>query len=109
MCRLLVREPETRLAELFKETVFVGARKKRIYPRSIRQRDYCAAVRENDLVFGIGPAGTGKTYLAMALALAAHGRKDLRRVAAQAEGNAVQRALLALLAERVDLLLRSHT
>ena len=46
---------------------------------------------------------------AAALALAAHGRKNLRRVAAQAEGDAAQRALLALLAERVNLLLCSHT
>ena len=80
MCRLLVREPGTRLAELYKETVFVGARKKRIYPRSIRQRDYCAAVRENDLVFGIGPAGTGKTYLAMAMALADLTQERVRKI-----------------------------
>jgi phosphate starvation-inducible protein PhoH and related proteins len=79
MCRLVVSEPETRLAELFKDTVFLG-RKKRVYPRSIRQRDYCNAVRNNDLVFGIGPAGTGKTYLAMALALSALTQESVRKI-----------------------------
>ncbi|MEC7947416.1 MAG: PhoH family protein, partial [Myxococcota bacterium] len=79
-CRMLKADPGTRLLELYSDTVAIGVGKKRIHPRSIRQRAYLNAIREHDLVFGIGPAGTGKTYLAMAMALAALFRNEVRRI-----------------------------
>ena len=51
------------------EVILVTHRKKAIVPKTPSQKEYVKAIRENDIVFGIGPAGTGKTYLAMAMAL----------------------------------------
>ncbi len=61
---------QLRSVEGEEEIVFVTHRKKAILPKTQTQREYVKAIRENDITFGIGPAGTGKTYLAMALALA---------------------------------------
>ena len=79
-CRMIRSEPTVDLAELYRDSVAIGVGKKRIHPRSPRQRDYLHALRESDLVFGIGPAGTGKTFLAMAMALAALFRDDVKRI-----------------------------
>lgn len=54
---------------LFAEKISVGPKKRDIIPRSKAQLEYLRAIREKDIVFGIGPAGTGKTYLAMAMAV----------------------------------------
>ncbi|MCA9518990.1 MAG: PhoH family protein, partial [Myxococcales bacterium] len=54
----------TRLADVFLDTVFVAGGKKKIAPKNLSQKHYIDAIREHDLVFGIGAAGTGKTYLA---------------------------------------------
>lgn len=78
--RMLMKESEVSLVALSKETIFVGYRKKRIYPRSLRQKEYFQAISKNDLVFGVGPAGTGKTYLAMAMALSALVKEDVKRI-----------------------------
>jgi phosphate starvation-inducible PhoH-like protein len=61
------------------EGVGVG-RRKRILPRSVNQRRYLQAIRTHDLTFGIGPAGTGKTYLAMAMAISALQRREVARI-----------------------------
>lgn len=52
------------------ETILVSSHKKPIRARSANQQKYVEAIRNNDIVLGIGPAGTGKTYLAMAMAVA---------------------------------------
>jgi phosphate starvation-inducible PhoH-like protein len=78
--RLLQREPDVRLRELYNETLTLGVGKKRIHPRSPRQRQYVAAMAEHDLVFGIGPAGTGKTFLAMAVAITALMKGEVNRI-----------------------------
>ncbi len=52
------------------EVFYSPARRASITPRSVRQKEYVEAIRSNDVVFAIGPAGTGKTYLAVAMALA---------------------------------------
>ena len=52
------------------EVILITHRKKAIVPKTHTQRLYIDAIKNNDIVFGIGPAGTGKTYLAMAMALA---------------------------------------
>lgn len=59
------------LKMLFAERIPVGPQKRDIIPRSKAQLEYLRAIREKDIVFGIGPAGTGKTYLAMAMAVSA--------------------------------------
>jgi len=78
-CRLILREPETDIVSLFRETVVVS-NVRTVYPRTPTQRRYIGAARHNDIVFGVGPAGTGKTYLAMAMALAALSRGDVNRI-----------------------------
>lgn len=62
------------------EAILVNVRGKAIGPRTQGQRDYIEAMKENPLVFGIGPAGTGKTYLAVAVAVAAFKRKEVDRI-----------------------------
>ena len=57
------------LQQLFSEKIKVGPKKRDIVPRSRAQLDYLRSIRQNDIAFGIGPAGTGKTYLAMAMAV----------------------------------------
>ncbi|HVM33220.1 MAG TPA: PhoH family protein, partial [bacterium] len=54
-----------------REVLLVSSRKKPISARTDNQQKYVDAIRRNDVVFGIGPAGTGKTYLAMAMAVSA--------------------------------------
>jgi phosphate starvation-inducible PhoH-like protein len=61
------------------EVIEVG-RRKRIVPRTRTQRVYLRAVRDQDLTFGLGPAGTGKTYLAVAMAVQALRRREVARV-----------------------------
>ncbi len=61
------------------DVVLPGARKV-IRPKSEGQRAYLDAIRHNDIVVGIGPAGTGKTYLAVAMAVEALARKRVRRI-----------------------------
>jgi phosphate starvation-inducible PhoH-like protein len=78
--RILLREPGADIRRIFQDTVYVASPKKTIAPKTISQRDYLAAIRENDLVFGIGPAGTGKTYLAVALAVSALMRREVKRI-----------------------------
>ena len=62
------------------EVVAVTARGKKIFPRTIGQKQYVDAIKRNGLTFGIGPAGTGKTYLAVALAVAALQSKEVNRL-----------------------------
>ncbi|MEE9280863.1 MAG: PhoH family protein [Myxococcota bacterium] len=61
------------------DAVEVG-RRKRIVPRTENQRRYVQAIRTHDLTFGVGPAGTGKTYLAMAMAVSALRRREVARI-----------------------------
>ncbi|MCP4749023.1 MAG: PhoH family protein [Desulfobacteraceae bacterium] len=69
--RLLSADDSAELKEIFLDTVFITAKKHTITPKSKAQKNYIDAIRSYDIVFGIGPAGTGKTYLAMAMAVAA--------------------------------------
>jgi len=79
-CRLARAEPDVPLGRTFSDVVYTSRRKKSIFPRSPNQRKYVEAIREKDIVFGVGPAGTGKTYLAMAMAVAALVRQDVERI-----------------------------
>jgi phosphate starvation-inducible PhoH-like protein len=68
------------LREVFGDTVFVSARHRVITPKGLAQKRYIQAIRDQDIVFGIGPAGTGKTYLAMAMAVAALVERKVKRI-----------------------------
>ena len=58
----------------------VSPKKRPVRPKSAGQKGYIDAIRQHDIVFGIGPAGTGKTYLAMAMAVSAHLRREANRI-----------------------------
>ncbi len=78
--RILSADSGACLKDIFLDTVFISARKKIISPKSLAQKKYIDAIRSNDLVFGIGPAGTGKTYLAMAMAVSSLTKKEVSRI-----------------------------
>ncbi len=79
-CRILERQPTADVSDVFKESVYATSGKRTISPKSINQREYLDAIRESDLTFGIGPAGTGKTYLAVAMAVGALLRREVKRI-----------------------------
>ena len=68
------------LRDFMEDTIVVTARRRPITPRSPNQKLYVDAMRSHDVVFGIGPAGTGKTYLAVAMAVAALQKGAVRRI-----------------------------
>ena len=78
--RILRMDESAKLTEIFLDTVTVSARNKAISPKTLAQKAYLDAMRSNDVVFGIGPAGTGKTYLAMAMAVALLKKKEISRI-----------------------------
>ncbi len=78
--RELRNDPTATLLELLDEVIVVSPRRKPIVPKSAGQRSYLRLIRTHDLTFGIGPAGTGKTYLAMAMAAAALMHRRVKRV-----------------------------
>lgn len=68
------------LLELYQEEITTNAKGKPIRVKTLGQRHYVAAMKKNDLVFGIGPAGTGKTYLAVVMAVAALKSNQMKRI-----------------------------
>lgn len=68
--RILSSGEKVSLKEIFLDTVYITAHKRVITPKSLAQKQYIETIRGKDIVFGIGPAGTGKTYLAMSMAVA---------------------------------------
>jgi phosphate starvation-inducible PhoH-like protein len=78
--RILSKNPSADLQKIFKDEVFISSNKKNITPKSLKQKEYVDSIRECDIVFGIGPAGTGKTYLAMAMAVASLINKTVSRI-----------------------------
>ena len=78
--RILSGDQSLDLKKIFKDEVYISSKKKVITPKTINQKNYIDSIRKFDMVFGIGPAGTGKTYLAMAMAIASLGKKEVNRV-----------------------------
>jgi phosphate starvation-inducible PhoH-like protein len=78
--RILSGNQSANLKEIFLDKVFISSTKKVITPKSINQKEYIDSIRKFDIVFAIGPAGTGKTYLAMAMAIASLMKKEVNRV-----------------------------
>ena len=81
LLRLVVADPAVSLRTLVDSGKQRSAGVKRtVQPRSINQRKYVEAIEQNDMVFGVGPAGTGKTYLAVAMAVSAMNAKKVSRI-----------------------------
>lgn len=78
--RMLSQDRNIKLEAIFLDTIFVSAKNKVITPKSLNQKNYIDAIRTHDMVVGIGPAGTGKTYLAMAMAVSFLLRKEVHRI-----------------------------
>lgn len=77
----LVRDGQSaRLEEIFQDTIIVTARGRPIRPKTLGQKRYVDAIRRHDMVFGIGPAGTGKTFLAVAHAIASFKNREVSRI-----------------------------
>lgn len=78
--RILAGNHKAKLKPIFLDRVYIPSKKRTITPKSINQKIYIDSIRKYDIVFGIGPAGTGKTYLAMAMAVSALMKKEITRV-----------------------------
>lgn len=77
---LVAEGSEDKLSEMADDCVCISARGKPIKPKTLGQKKYIEAIRNNTIVFGIGPAGTGKTYLAVAMAVKAFRAKEVNRI-----------------------------
>jgi len=107
--RVLSEDDRIQLKEIFLDKVYITSKKYSITPKSRAQKEYIDAIRHYDIVFGIGPAGTGKTYLAMAMAVAALAKKQINRIILTRPAVEAGEALGFLpgdLAEKVDPYLR---
>ena len=78
--KLLAKNPELKLADLYQQAVFIETPRKKIVARNISQKSYFEALKKNDMVFAVGPAGTGKTYLAVAMALSMLNQHKVKRL-----------------------------
>src|SRR5437588_1574779 len=80
MLKIVISDPSASLRGLAEAGRQRSFGKRVVQPKSINQRRYIEAIEKNDMVFGIGPAGTGKTYLAVAMAVAALVNKQVNRI-----------------------------
>ena len=80
MLRIVISDPAASLRGLAEAGRQRSFGKRVVQPKSLNQRRYIEAIEKNDMVFGIGPAGTGKTYLAVAMAIAALVNKQVDRI-----------------------------
>jgi phosphate starvation-inducible PhoH-like protein len=78
--RVLEEDPNVDLVEFFTDATIPDSVKRLVVPRNLKQRLFIQAVNRHDIVFAIGPAGTGKTYLAVAMAAAALAEHRVRRI-----------------------------
>ncbi len=80
-CISLVREgSEEKITALAGDCICITSKGKPVKPKTLGQKRYCAAIRENTITIGVGPAGTGKTYLAVALAVTAFRAQEVNRI-----------------------------
>jgi len=78
--RVLSADDRVNLKEIFLDKVYITSKKTAVTPKSLAQKEYIDAIRNYDIAFGIGPAGTGKTYLAMAMAVSALSKGIVNRI-----------------------------
>ncbi len=71
---------EDKLESMSSDCICISAKGKPIKPKTLGQKRYTQAIRDNTIVFGVGPAGTGKTYLAVAMAVTAFRQKQVNRI-----------------------------
>ena len=76
---LLLEGSEDKIKEL-EDTIVLTQRGKAVQPKTLGQKEYINLIKNNDITFGIGPAGTGKTYLAVAMAVKAFKRDEVSRI-----------------------------
>ena len=77
----LVKEgKEEKFSSIASDTICITAKGKPIKPKTLGQKKYCEAIENNTITFGIGPAGTGKTYLAVAMAVTAFRAKEVDKI-----------------------------
>ncbi len=80
-CISLINEgSEEKIEQLASDCICVTAKGKPIKPKTIGQKQYCNAIKDNTITIGVGPAGTGKTYLAVAMAVTAFRAKEINRI-----------------------------
>ncbi len=80
LLKVVTADPDVRLKQLVLSGKQRSFGKKLLAPRSVNQRRYVEAIERNDMIFGVGPAGTGKTYLAVAMAVSAFLAKKVSRI-----------------------------
>jgi len=78
--RILAADPSAKLEDIFNDVIHVNATHRVISPKGVAQKNYVDTMRKMDLTFAIGPAGTGKTYLAVATAVAEMVNRRYRRI-----------------------------
>ncbi len=80
-CMSLVNEGrENRIEQLAGDCICITSRGKPVKPKTLGQKTYCNAISDNTITLGIGPAGTGKTYLAVAMAVTAFRAREINRI-----------------------------
>lgn len=77
---MLMADPSLNMGEVFRDAVFVSTVRKTITARNVAQKCYLDLLRRNELVFAVGPAGTGKSYLAVAMALSMLQQHKVKRI-----------------------------
>lgn len=78
--KMLQQNKDIHIDSIFEDAIYVSDRGKPIRPKTLGQRKYVTAIQKHDIVFGIGPAGTGKTYLAVAMAVSSLLNKEVVRI-----------------------------
>lgn len=78
--RMVAEDSEDKVAKLAGDCICVTSKGKPIKPKTVGQRTYCDNIKENTVTIGVGPAGTGKTYLAVAMAVTAFRAQEVNRI-----------------------------
>jgi len=78
--KMLSGNRKLRLEELFRDEIRVSGKRTKIVPKTFKQKTYIELIKNHSVVLGVGPAGTGKTYLAMAMAVSALVNKEVKRI-----------------------------
>lgn len=78
--RMVNEDSETNLSQITGDYICLTSKGKPVKPKTVGQRSYCDAIAKNTVTIGVGPAGTGKTYLAVAMAVSAFRRQEVSRI-----------------------------